>query len=109
MASDLFYVPFPLDIGPCVYDGCEPSVDDDGVQRTDRRSGLPLWRVYVWVRLPGEERRRVLPVSIAAATAPTAQQDTHVALVGATVSAWRLRDGKAGVKLAALGVEPWKA
>jgi len=108
MASDLFYVPFPLAIGPVIYDGFEPATADAGVQRIDRATGLPVWRVYVWVRLPGEERRRVLPVSIAAASAPAAQPDTHIALVAPVVKAWRLRDGKSGVSIYADGVEPWK-
>lgn len=107
-SSDLFYVPFPLDLGPVIYDGCEASVDETGTQRTDR-SGVLLWRVFVWVRLPSEERRRVLPVSIAAATAPTAVPDTHISLVAPVVTMWRLRDGRCGVKLSADGVEQWKA
>lgn len=109
MFSDLFYVPFPLDLGPVVYDGCEPATDDAGIQRTDRKSGLPVWRVFVWVRLPGEERRRMLPVSISSASAPKAQPDTHIALVAPTVSAWKMPDGKSGVTVRAQGVEPWKA
>lgn len=109
MANDLFYVPFPLDLGPVVFDAVEPSTDDQGTQRVDR-NGIPLWRVFVWVRLPAEDRRRVLPVSVASTSAPTAEPDTLVRLITPTVSVWRIREsGRSGVRLSAEGVEPWTA
>lgn len=109
MASvpDLFYVPFPVDLGPVLFDGVEPVTDREGTQRTTP-SGTPLWRVFVWVRLPAEDRRRVLPVQVASVVAPHAAPDEPVRLEGLTVSTWRLREsGRCGVRLAAEAVVPW--
>lgn len=107
--NDLFYVPFPLDLGAVLFDGVEPSTDDQGTQRTTK-AGVPLWRVFVWVRLPAEDRRRVLPVSVASTTAPTAEPDTLIRLLAPSVSTWRIREsGRSGVRVSAEGIEPWNA
>jgi hypothetical protein len=75
-----------------------------GEQRTNR-AGVPIWRVVVSVREPGEIRRRSIDVMVAANESPVLTADARVVLIAPTLSVWRTPEGRSGFTVRAERVE----
>lgn len=103
MADEVQSTRFALGAVEGLLDGVEAATFG-GEQRTTR-AGVPLWRVVVSIREPGEIRRRSVDVLVAAPEAPTFAPDTRVALVAPTITAWRSADGRAGFTVRADHIE----
>lgn len=69
----------------------------DGVQKVDRLTGLPIWRLGLSARLGGMPRRVSIDVLVASVDKPAVHLDTQVVLVEATAMFWSITGGKSGV------------
>lgn len=104
MSGQVQSVSFTLGAVEGLLDGVEPAMFGGEQRRT--RAGVPLWRVVVSMREPGEIRRRSVDVLVGAPEMPLAGlTDIKVALSSPTISVWRTAEARSGFTVKAAGVE----
>ena len=105
MSELLKNVPLPLDLEEVWLEEITVATYD-GSPRLDRETNLPIWRVGVLARFPGQVRRVSLDVMIVSEHAPSVAIDGPAQLVGATLTYWSSKSGRSGLTIRARDVVP---
>ena len=73
-----------------------PKMEQNGVQRVNKMTGLPVWTVGLLVLDTAAETAEDLMVSVASATMPAVRWREPVEVTGLEVVPWQSRDKKTG-------------